>query len=69
MPVIEEDNELRTDGVSYRNTPLSGIRNKPRPKSLDFQIMGRQDIDFNQCDFELAERKLFDEFQDDDDYF
>lgn len=68
MPVIEEDNELQTDQVQYRASPVCGARRKPRPKSLDFQMMGRRDIELNQCDFELAER-LHEEFLDEDEYY
>ena len=70
MPVIEEDNELRTDQVQFRHSPLatSGKR-KPRPKSLDFHMMGRHNEDYSQPDYELTQRNLREEFNDEDEYY
>ena len=70
MPVIEEDNELRTDQVHYRRTPLATPgRRKPRPKSLDFHMTGRRNEDFSQPDYEFTQRNLMEEFNDEDEYY
>ena len=69
MPVIPEDNELNTGQVQYRNSPHGGARRKPRPKSLDFQMMGQKDVDFFQDDFDLVKRQLLGDLQDEDEYY
>ncbi|CAB3983866.1 serine threonine- kinase DCLK1-like isoform X3 [Paramuricea clavata] len=70
MPVIEEDNELRTDQVQFRHTPLATTgKRKPRPKSLDFHMMGRHNEDYSQPDYELTQRNLREEFNDEDEYY
>ena len=70
MPVIEEDNELRTDQVQYRHSPLANPgRRRPRPKSMDFHMMGRRNEDYSQPDYELIQHNLMEEFHDEDEYY
>jgi hypothetical protein len=70
MPVIEEDNELQTGQVHYRHSPLAAPgRRKPRPKSLDFHMMGRRNENYSQPDYELTQGDLTEEFHDEDEYY